>query len=132
MATLIGVKVTVAVPVLVVAVLLVAVPVAERVEPIRAGAVYTPAAEIVPTEAVHVTPGVVVESLVTVAVNVCVAPATIVAVVGVMATLIGGGAELPHPIIRANAAKPANTRENRRTFDMGVSIILKRLGPAHK
>lgn len=73
---------------------------------------------MVPAEAVHVTPGVAVESLVTVAVNVCVAPATKVAVVGATATLTGGGAELPHPTMRANAAKPANTRENRRTFDM--------------
>ena len=70
-----------------------------------------------PTEALQVTPALA-ESLETVAVNVCVAPATIVAVVGLTTTLIDGGAELPHPTIRANAANPANTRENRRTFDM--------------
>jgi hypothetical protein len=63
--------------------------------------------------------------LVTVAVNVCVAPATSVAVVGVTATPIGEGAELPHPTIRANAVKPANTREDRRTFVMGDPIFLK-------
>jgi hypothetical protein len=72
-----------------------------------------------PTEANHVTPALA-ESLETVAVNVCVAPATMVAVAGVTATLIAGGAELPHPTIRANAAKPATTRESRVTFDMGV------------
>lgn len=63
----------------------------------------------------------------TVAVNVVVAPATSVAVVGVTATLIAGGAELPQPTIRANAAKPANTREDRRTFDMAGPFFLKRL-----
>jgi hypothetical protein len=125
MATLIGVKVTVAVAVLVVSDLLVAVMVAAAVGT-GVGAVYTPAAEMVPTEAVQVTPGVA-PSLVTVAVNVVVAPATSVAVVGVMATLIAGGAELPQPTIRANAAKPANTREDKRTFDMGAPIFLKRL-----
>jgi hypothetical protein len=127
MATLIGVKVTEAVAVFVVSDLLVAVMVAAVVGT-GVGAVYTPPEVMVPAEAVQVTPGVE-PSLVTVAVNVVVAPATMVAVVGVTATLIAGGAEpppnQPHPTedIRANAAKPANMRENRRTFDMGAPFF---------
>jgi hypothetical protein len=50
-----------------------------------------------------------------------------VAVVGVTATLIAGAADPPHPTIRANAAKPANTREKIRTLDMGFSIVLRQL-----
>ena len=51
--------------------------------------------------------------------------ATIATGVVVMARLIGGGAELPQPTIRAKAAKAANTREDRRTFDMEFPIFLK-------
>ena len=81
-----------------------------------------------PTEALHVTPALGVTSFETVAANVCVAPATIATGVVVMATLIGGADEPPHPTMRANAVKPANTRESRRTFDMWFTIIPKRLG----
>lgn len=82
-----GVKATAAVPDLVVSVLLVAVIVAVVVVT-GVGAVYTPADVMVPTDAVHVTPALA-ESAVTVAANVCVAPATSVAVGGLTVTEIG-------------------------------------------
>jgi hypothetical protein len=101
--TAIGVSVTVAVAVFVVSVLLVAVMVALAAAT-GVGAVYTPAEVMLPTEAVQVTPGVVVPSLVTAAVKVCVCPAARVAVPGVTLTeTTAGEAELLlllHPVVR--------------------------------
>lgn len=70
---------------------------------------------MVPTEAVHVTPGVAVPSLVTVAVKVCVCPAASVAVVGVTLTETTGVEVvellllLLHPAARRVQTKPAHT-----------------------
>jgi hypothetical protein len=116
-----GVRVTVAVPVLVVSVLLVAVTVAE-VAVITAGAVYTPAEVMVPVEAVHVTPAFA-ESFVTVAVNVWLAPPISVAVAGLTETAIAGGAEVPpQPAMtkRERKKSPARRRGKMRREIMGV------------
>ena len=78
---------TVAVAILVVSVLPVAVMVAEAVVT-GVGAVYTPPEVIEPTEAAQVTPALA-PSLVTVAANVWVAPATSVAVVGLTVIEMG-------------------------------------------
>jgi hypothetical protein len=113
--TLIGVSVTVAVPVLVVSVLLVAVIVAVPAASTTAGAVYTPPEVIAPVEAVHVTPALAV-SFATVAVNVWLAPPINVAVSGLTATLIAGGPppEQPARVKRERAVITAKTRGNRR------------------
>ena len=112
---LMGVRVIVAEADFVVSVLLVAVTVAEAVV-ITAGAVYTPADVTVPVEAVHVTPALAV-SFETVAVNVWLAPPMSVAVAGVTATLIAGGAGAPPPQpanVRTNAVNPINKYVRRR------------------
>ena len=69
-------------------VLLVAVTVADAVDT-TAGAVYKPVALIVPTDALQVTPGVTVPSLLTTAANCCVAPPTIATGTVVIATDTG-------------------------------------------
>ena len=85
-------------------------------------------AESVPPPLVmlHVTPALF-GSLATVTVKVSLPPATNGVDDGevMVTTIAGGGAPPPHPTIRANAAKPANTREKRRTFDMDFPIFLK-------
>ena len=123
--TEIGVSVTTAVPVLVVSVLLVAVMVAEVVVT-GDGAVYTPAEVMAPIEAVQVTPALA-ESFETVAVNVCVAPATNVAVEGVTATLIDGGAGVlpPQPMIEVSTARLAKASASLRKVFIVASEILK-------
>ncbi|MDP9035903.1 MAG: hypothetical protein M3O50_13970 [Myxococcota bacterium] len=68
--------------------MLVAVTVADAVVT-TAGAVYNPVALIDPTDAVHVTPGVAVPSLGTVAANCCVAPPIIATGTVVIVTVTG-------------------------------------------
>jgi len=91
--------------------LLVAVMVAEVVVT-GEGAVYTPAEVMEPMLAVHVTPALA-ESFETVAVNVCVAPATNVAEPGTTATLIAGGAAGPPQPAKKRVSTPraAKTRD---------------------
>jgi len=112
MDTLIGVNVMVALADLVLSLLLVAVTVADVVV-MTAGAVYTPVLEILPVVAVHVAPALA-ESLVTVAVKVCVAPPIRVAEVGLTDTeIVGAGAEPPpHPAMtkRRNTEMAARSR----------------------
>jgi hypothetical protein len=116
MVTVMGVRGTVTVAVFDASDLLVAVIVADAVLT-GSGAVNTPAEVMKPTVAVHVTPALA-ESLATDAVKVWVAPATIATGVVEMETLIAGAAaELPHPTIKANAAKPKRMREDRRMFN---------------
>jgi hypothetical protein len=111
--TLIGASVTVAVADFVVSVLLVAVMVAEVVV-ITAGAVYTPADVIVPVVADQVTPALA-ESLVTVAVNVWLAPPISVAEVGLTATPIAAGEPLPpQPDNGTHAVKLARIKKKNR------------------
>ena len=92
--------------------MLVAVTVADVVV-MTAGAVYTPVLEILPVVAVHVAPALA-ESLVTVAVKVCVAPPIRVAEVGLTDTeIVGAGAEPPpHPAMtkRRNTEMAARSR----------------------
>jgi hypothetical protein len=122
--TAIGISVIVAVAALVGSVLLVAVIVAE-VATTGAGAVYTPAEVIEPVEAVQVTPALA-ESLVTVAVKVCVPPPINVADAGPIATLTAKGAgalllvPLPQPVmtLTINVERPRKTQKSRRAFDM--------------
>jgi hypothetical protein len=83
------------------------------------GAVYTPLVAIVPTDTVQVTPAAAT-SLVTVAVNAWVAPATMATgLSGLIATLIGWGPVVPpppppllpplaHPAIKTRATKLAD------------------------
>jgi hypothetical protein len=121
METDIGVSVTVALADLLVSDLLTAVTVAVPVTT-GEGAVYRPAADIVPDEADQVTPALEA-SFVTVAANVCVAPPAKVTDAGLTATLIGDGGGVPcefvppeHPASKPRKKRGATIRRNTQRY----------------
>jgi hypothetical protein len=134
----IGVSAIVAVADLLGSDLLVAVTVAD-VAVTGDGAVYTPAAVIEPAEACQVTPALA-ESLLTVAMKVCVAPPINVAEPGLTETAIGCGVCVPLPPAPPqpdnvlNTEKPRKIQKNSRNLDMQEPISTQdgRQYKAHK
>jgi hypothetical protein len=112
----IGVSVTVAVADLLGSDLLVAVTVADG-DATGDGAVYTPAAVIEPAETCQITPALA-ESLLTVALKVCVAPPIRVAKSGLRETAIGSVVCVP---VTPTPPQPANVRDSEKPREIKKS-----------